>query len=190
MGETVDKVLDYLGEKPRKPAAKVLAYPGAGKKPGRRSGVASVEQGRAAPAPDSGSGRSTRRNVVAERSPPVAVRDHRAPQISSAAVGRLAAKLQVAPEVVLEVSDIAGRTFQRRHARQEPLTEAESDRVLRIARVARETERVFGDVAKARRWLSADNRILGGRPLDLLATDAGARDVEYELVRIDHGDLA
>ena len=48
MGETVDKVLDYLGEKPRKPAAKVLAYPGAGKKPGRRSGVASVEQGRAA----------------------------------------------------------------------------------------------------------------------------------------------
>ena len=53
MGETVDKVLDYLGEKPRKPAAKVLAYPGAGKKPGRRSGVASVEQGRAAPAPDS-----------------------------------------------------------------------------------------------------------------------------------------
>ena len=56
--------------------------------------------------------------------------------------------------------------------------------------VARETERVFGDVAKARRWLSADNRILGGRPLDLLATDAGARDVEYELVRIDHGDLA
>ena len=149
MGETVDKVLDYLGEKPRKPAAKVLAYPGAGKK-------------------------------VAGR----------APQISSAAVGRLAARLQVAPEVVLEVSDIAGRTFQRRHARQEPLTEAESDRVLRIARVARETERVFGDVAKARRWLSADNRILGGRPLDLLATDAGARDVEYELVRIDHGDLA
>ena len=49
---------------------------------------------------------------------------------------------------------------------------------------------VFGDVGKARRWLSADNRILGGRPLDLLATDAGARDVEYELVRIDHGDLA
>ena len=43
MGETVDKVLDYLGEKPRKPAAKVLAYPGAGKKPGRRSGVATAD---------------------------------------------------------------------------------------------------------------------------------------------------
>src|SRR5690606_8665213 len=101
------------------------------------------------------------------------------------AVGRLAAKLSVTPEMVLQVSDISERTFHRRQAKQEPLTEAESDRVLRIARIAREAERVFGSGEKASRWLSTTSRILGAKPLDLLATDAGARDVEYELVRID-----
>ena len=114
----------------------------------------------------------------------------RAPQLSSRAVGRLAEKLAVSEVVVLNVSDISERTFQRRKERQERLSEAESDRVLRIARIASEAERVFGDSDKARRWLSADNRMLGAKPLDLLATDAGARDVESELVRIDFGDFA
>jgi putative toxin-antitoxin system antitoxin component (TIGR02293 family) len=114
----------------------------------------------------------------------------RAPQVSSRAVGRLAEKLAVSELVVLNVSDISARTFQRRRERQEPLSEAESDRVLRIARIANEAERVFGDSGKARRWLSADNRILGAKPLDLLATDAGAREVEAELIRIDFGDFS
>lgn len=70
------------------------------------------------------------------------------------------------------------------------MSEAESDRVLRIARVASEAERVFGDAAKAGRWLSSVCTILGAKPLDLLATDAGACDVEYELMRIDQGNFA
>lgn len=93
-------------------------------------------------------------------------------------------------EKVLDVSDICARTFHRRQAKQKHLTEAESDRVLRIASVASEAERVFGDATKAGRWLSSVSIILGGKPLDLLATDAGARDVEYELIRIDQGDYA
>ena len=114
----------------------------------------------------------------------------RAPQVSSGAVGRLAEKLAVSEVVVLGVSDISERTFHRRKVHQEPLTEAESDRLLRIARVASEAERVFADKDKARRWLLADNRLWGVKPLDLLATDAGAREVELELVRIDFGDFA
>lgn len=167
MSETVDKVLDYLGEKPAKGR-------------GRTRAVAQKPK----PATDTWGAVKPRAGLRVEES------GMRAPQLPSRAVGRLAAKLLVAPEVVLHISDISERTFHRRQANQEPLTEAESDRVLRIARIAREAEQVFGNGEKASRWLSAVNRLLGARPLDLLATDAGARDVEYELVRIDHGNFA
>lgn len=160
MSETVAKILSYLGEKPRKTGADVRA------------------------------GKAVPRTAVRSPAGKYLVRASRAPRLSSDAVARLAAKLAVAPEYVLDVSDISARTFQRRQANREPLTEAESDRVLRIARILLEAERVFGDAAKASRWLSSESRILGARPLDLLATDAGARDVEQELVRIDYGDFA
>lgn len=172
MSETVDKVLDYLGEKPRKGGAGMPVASDLRKR------ALAASAGKAAGA------KKARKGAVVIGS------IRRAPQLSSRAVGRLAEKLSVAPEKVLDVSDISERTFHRRQADQKPFTEAESDRVMRIARVAREAERVFGSREKASRWLSADSRILGTRPLDLLATDAGARDVEYELVRIDHGDYA
>jgi len=130
------------------------------------------------------------RHTVSEPGATVVVTIFRAPQLTSKAVGRLATKLAVNTETVLDVSDISARTFHRRQAKQERLTEAESDRVLRIARVASEAERVFGDATRAGRWLSSVSTILGAKPLDLLATDAGARDVEYELIRIDQGDFA
>jgi putative toxin-antitoxin system antitoxin component (TIGR02293 family) len=105
-------------------------------------------------------------------------------------VGRLADRLSVSQETVLIVSDIKLRTFHRRQEKRQELTEAESDRIMRIARVAKEAERVFGNSEKSKRWLSTENRILGAKPLDLLATDAGSRDVENELVRINYGDFA
>lgn len=57
----------------------------------------------------------------------------------------------------------------------------------RIRRVTEKAERVFGDASKAARWLTAEHRVLGGVPLELLSTDAGTRAVETELGRIDHG---
>jgi putative toxin-antitoxin system antitoxin component (TIGR02293 family) len=62
--------------------------------------------------------------------------------------------------------------------------------VLRIARVASLAERVFEDSEKARRWLSKENRMLGARPLELLASDQGTHEVEAELNRIELGDFA
>lgn len=170
MSETVDKVLDYLGETPRKVAA-FARGPAVTKRDAATGHFVTV------------SARDRLRHSVVEST-------CRAPQLPSRAVGRLAAKLFVTTEVVLHVSDISERTFQRRQAKHEPLTQSESDRVLRIARVAREAERVFGNGEKASRWLSGVSRALGAKPLELLATDAGARDVEYELIRIDHGDFA
>ncbi len=114
----------------------------------------------------------------------------RAPEISVGAVGRLAERLNVLDLVILEVSDISERTFQRRKVDHKPLSASESDRVLRIARVAERAEKVFEDPDKARRWLSSPHSLLGRAPLELLSTDAGARAVEDELVRIDFGDFA
>lgn len=105
-------------------------------------------------------------------------------------IDRLADKLDVSEMIILSVSGISERTFHRRQKQGEPLTTDEADRVLRIARVAGEAERVFGDSQKSRRWLARENALLGASPLSLLATDAGSRDVEAELMRIDWGDFA
>ncbi|MCB1545117.1 MAG: DUF2384 domain-containing protein [Methylobacteriaceae bacterium] len=80
------------------------------------------------------------------------------------------------------------RTLQRRVARGEALTEDESDRAVRLARIADHAERVFGDSDKAGRWLRKPVPALHGRtPVELLQTETGARKVEDELIRIDHG---
>lgn len=179
MSETVEKILDYLGETTNKGVV------------GRKTGLASTIREGTTGRFVTVKGVRIKKVVAAHKATVMNERaSMRAPQLRSRAVFRLADKLLVSPEVVLNVSDISERTFQRRQANHTLLTEAESDRVLRIARVAREAERVFGDSGKASRWLSSESRILGAKPLDLLATDAGARDVEHELVRIEHGDFA
>lgn len=83
------------------------------------------------------------------------------------------------------------RTFRRREQAAEPLDRDESDRMLRLVRLVAEAQETFGDDEKARAWLHRPNRVLQGeRPIDLLATDAGARQVEVLLGRIAHGIAA
>jgi putative toxin-antitoxin system antitoxin component (TIGR02293 family) len=83
------------------------------------------------------------------------------------------------------------RTLARRKEKNERLTVAESDRVLRMKRVVLEAERVFGEPARAHRWLRKPSRALNGAvPLELLETEEGARIVENEIGIIDHGMFA
>jgi putative toxin-antitoxin system antitoxin component (TIGR02293 family) len=83
------------------------------------------------------------------------------------------------------------RTLARRQARGEPLTTEETDKALRLERVAKKAETIFGDKEKAHRWLRKPKRTLDGEtPLAYLATEAGARFVEEMLNRIDSGNLA
>jgi len=114
----------------------------------------------------------------------------RAPQLQTHAIVRLAERLAVSECDILSVSLISEHSYRVRQSRQGLLTAAETERVLRIARVAAEAERVFGSLAKSRRWLTAVSLPLGGKPLDLLGFDVGAREVEEELGRIDFGDFA
>lgn len=83
------------------------------------------------------------------------------------------------------------RTLARRLSEGEPLTVEETDKAVRLARVDRLAANVFGEPAKAHRWLRKPKKLLRGEtPLAYLATEAGARVVEEMLHRIDHGILA
>jgi putative toxin-antitoxin system antitoxin component (TIGR02293 family) len=83
------------------------------------------------------------------------------------------------------------RTLARRKEHAEPLSPAESDRALRLERIAEQADRVFGNHEKAQRWLRSEIIALdGARPIDLLETETGAHVVFEELIRIDHGMFA
>ncbi|MEA2872248.1 MAG: hypothetical protein QOH67_2224 [Hyphomicrobiales bacterium] len=83
------------------------------------------------------------------------------------------------------------RTLARRRAADEPLTVEETDKALRLARIAVQAERVFGAPEKAHRWLREPKRALQGEtPLAYLASEAGARVVEEMLYRIEYGMFA
>jgi putative toxin-antitoxin system antitoxin component (TIGR02293 family) len=86
---------------------------------------------------------------------------------------------------------IPRRTLTHRRARREALSREESDRAVRLARLVALGERVFGDSERAWHWLRAAKRQFHGRsPLQLTATEAGARLVEELLYRIDEGMAA
>jgi putative toxin-antitoxin system antitoxin component (TIGR02293 family) len=83
------------------------------------------------------------------------------------------------------------RTLVHRKTRRESLTHDESDRAVRIARITSLAEEVFGDDAKAGRWLrKTKTRFEGRAPLEMLRTEAGARLVEEMLLQLDYGFAA
>jgi putative toxin-antitoxin system antitoxin component (TIGR02293 family) len=83
------------------------------------------------------------------------------------------------------------RTFARRQKRRELLTVEETDKAIRLARVAELAEHVFADRTKAHRWLRKPKGALDrATPLTYLASEAGARLVEEMLYRIDSGIIS
>ncbi|MGM0576477.1 MAG: type II RES/Xre toxin-antitoxin system antitoxin [Myxococcota bacterium] len=89
-----------------------------------------------------------------------------------------------------EVLHISRRTLTRRRGRGR-LPADESDRLYRLARIVAHAVDVFEDTQRASAWLKRPNVTLGGSPpMDLLATDAGAREVDDVLGRIEFGMAA
>jgi putative toxin-antitoxin system antitoxin component (TIGR02293 family) len=80
-------------------------------------------------------------------------------------------------------------TLSRRRQTGRPLDAGHSDRLLRLARLFRlATELHDGDEEAARDWLSKPARALDGEtPLDRADTEAGAREVENLIGRLEHG---
>jgi putative toxin-antitoxin system antitoxin component (TIGR02293 family) len=117
------------------------------------------------------------------------------------AAGRIKAGLPVAEfdalrELLdLTVESLAGRigvsiaTLSRRRHSGQPLDSGRSDRLLRFARLFRlAVELHDGDEEAARDWLRKPARALDGEtPLDRAETEAGAREVENLIGRLEHG---
>jgi len=83
------------------------------------------------------------------------------------------------------------RTLAHRIANHQPLSREESDKAVRVARVTVKAEQVFGEPERAWRWLREPKRRFNGKsPIELLATDAGARLVEEMIGQIEHGMFA
>jgi putative toxin-antitoxin system antitoxin component (TIGR02293 family) len=86
---------------------------------------------------------------------------------------------------------IPPRTLSHRKHRGERLTQDESDRAMRVARLLALADAVFGDHTKALVWLGAPAGFFAGKSgFELMISEAGARLVEEALLRIDEGYVA
>jgi putative toxin-antitoxin system antitoxin component (TIGR02293 family) len=95
--------------------------------------------------------------------------------------------LDVPIEKLASKLGISNATLHRRKA-QGRLGPAESDRVVRLARLMGKAAKVLGGIEAARQWLNSPQFGLGGAvPLDYAETEIGAREVENLLGRIEYG---
>jgi putative toxin-antitoxin system antitoxin component (TIGR02293 family) len=101
---------------------------------------------------------------------------------------KVAAFLGLRPAKIGALVNINEKTLERRlkaHARLKP---DESERVARLMRIISLATAALESGAHARDWLNRPLRELGGRtPLQMTATEPGAREVERVLGRIEHG---
>ncbi|HEV2062983.1 MAG TPA: antitoxin Xre/MbcA/ParS toxin-binding domain-containing protein [Thermoanaerobaculia bacterium] len=88
---------------------------------------------------------------------------------------------------IAPVLDVPSRTLARRK-KEGRFHADESDRLLRLGRIAALAEEVLGDSRKAASWLKRPNRAIANEtPLQQLDTDLGCRLVEDILLRVAHG---
>jgi len=107
--------------------------------------------------------------------------------LSYASFDALRIRFEIGTELMTRLLDLPARTLARRKQAKR-FHSAESDRLVRIARIGALAEETLGSTRKAARWLQAPNRALAGKPpLTHLDTDAGVREVEDLLLRIAYG---
>ncbi|MDE2262948.1 MAG: DUF2384 domain-containing protein [Gammaproteobacteria bacterium] len=111
--------------------------------------------------------------------------------LSANVVRSLRARLGLTDEEIYQLV-APRRTLARRESEGQTLTAEESDRVVRIARVAARAQQVFGARPEyAQEWLRTPQHALGDRPpVRLLSRESGARAVEELLAALEHGFLA
>lgn len=107
--------------------------------------------------------------------------------IPAQAARALALSTQTTLTYLQEVAGIDPSTFARRVRTKARLKLDESDRIVRIARIAAHAVETLGRESGLA-WLRERNAALGDRiPIELLQTDVGATQVEQVLGRIDFG---
>lgn len=108
----------------------------------------------------------------------------------ASALEQLMSTLDLDREEAAALLGVSERTISRRRE-EGRLKPAESDRLYRMARLLERATDVLGDAKAAQRWLKEPQWALGDRtPLRFAETEAGAREVEDLLGRIEYGVLA
>lgn len=102
---------------------------------------------------------------------------------AEALAGAIGSQRELAKAVAIPTTTLARRKSAGR------LTPAESDRLVRIARVVDLARALMrGDLDAARSWLTTPHELLAGEsPLHRASTETGARDVEQLVGRLRHG---
>ena len=108
------------------------------------------------------------------------------------AIDRLKKALDLNDEEISSTLGVSQKTVSRlRSQPAKKLGVGVGDRLYRAAHIFSLATTVFGNEDTAREWLRSPNIGLGNQvPLDLLAIEAGAREVEDLLGRIEHGILS
>ena len=103
---------------------------------------------------------------------------------------RLQEALAIRTQELADIVQIPVRTLARRQ-KGKHLDIDESERVLRIGSLFDRAVAVLGNEERARQWLKAPQRALGGRaPLEYADTEPGAREVEDLLGQLEYGVFA
>src|SRR5712692_4250173 len=83
------------------------------------------------------------------------------------------------------------RTFKHRKSNKQKLSQEESDRAIRAARLLARAQATLGDSASALHWMRQPKiRFEGRTPIQMMVTEAGGRLVEEMLLQIDEGMFA
>jgi putative toxin-antitoxin system antitoxin component (TIGR02293 family) len=101
-------------------------------------------------------------------------------------------------ETLAAIIGVSLRTVARRRALSQKgnkpaarLSPVESDRLYRFARILALAKDVFESREDAIEWLNSEQYGLGGAvPINMLQTDAGTREVEELLLRIEYGVIS
>ena len=111
--------------------------------------------------------------------------------IPARALVSLAEALKLTMPTLAAAVLIPQRTLERRLAANSVLKPDEAEGALRLARLFVKAKNVFENRDEAAEWFGEPLSVLGGQtPLQLCATEAGAREVEQTLGRIEHGVFA
>jgi putative toxin-antitoxin system antitoxin component (TIGR02293 family) len=97
-------------------------------------------------------------------------------------------KTNLRKEEAINIVQISPRTLIRRKEKGR-FSRDESDRLVRAARIFSQAQQLFeGDPAATNRWLKTSQPALGGAtPIEYAKTEAGAREVEALINRLEYG---
>ncbi len=106
-------------------------------------------------------------------------------------VSSIKVELHLTDEELAGILDMNPRTLSRLRCSKKSLSTSAGDRLFRLIRIYALAREVFENKDGARDWLHKPQVGLGSRiPLDFIRTEAGAREVEDLLGRIEHGVIS